>query len=137
MKPYSKDLRLKILAACDRGMPRREVARIFGVSEPTIRRYLRLRRQTGGVEPSLEPSPVPGPPALKGRALQERLPAQAKANPDLTLAEHCELFEETEGVGVSTATMSRAFERLGLPLKKSPSRPQNATRKSAKAGARG
>ncbi len=133
MKPYSKDLRLKILAACDRGMPRREVARIFGVSEPTIRRYLRLRRQTGGVEPS----PVPGPPALKGRALEERLPAQAKANPDLTLAEHCELFEETEGVEVSTATMSRAFERLGLPLKKSPSRPQNATKKSAKAGARG
>jgi transposase len=44
MKPYSKDLRLKVLAAVDRGMPRKEVARVFGVSEPTIRRYLRLRR---------------------------------------------------------------------------------------------
>ena len=51
MKPYSKDLRLRILAACDRGMPRKELSRIFGVSEPTIRRYLRLRRETGDVEP--------------------------------------------------------------------------------------
>jgi transposase len=133
MKPYSKDLRMRVLAAVDRGMPRAQAARIFGVSEPTIRRYLRLRRETGDVEPK----PVPGPPARKGRALEAALPAQAKANPNLTLAEHCELFEETEGVRVSTATMSRAFEQLGLPLKKSLSRPRSATRPRGGAGARG
>jgi transposase len=72
MKPYSKDLRLRVLAAVDRGMPKKEVARVFGVSEPTIRRYLRLRRETGNVEPK----PVPGPPARKRRALEEHLPAQ-------------------------------------------------------------
>ncbi len=116
MKPYSKDLRLRVLAAVDRGMPRAEAARIFGVSALTIRRYLRLRQQTGDVEPK----PVPGPPARKGAALEATLPAQVRANPDLTLAEHCELFEETEGVQVSTATISRAFKRLGLPLKKVP-----------------
>ena len=117
MKPYSKDLRLRVLAAVDRGMPRAEAARIFGVSAPTIRRYLRLRQQTGDVEPK----PVPGPPARKGAALEATLPAQVRANPDLTLAEHCELlFEESEGVRVSTATISRAFKRLGLPLKKVP-----------------
>src|SRR3712207_665875 len=116
MKPYSKDLRLRVLAAVDGGMPRKEVARVFGVSEPTIRRYLRLRRETGDVEAK----PVPGPPARKGAALEAALPAQAKANPDLTLEEHCELFEETQGVRVSSATMSRAFARLGLPLKKVP-----------------
>jgi transposase len=133
MKPYSKDLRLRVLAAVDRGMPRAEAARIFGVSAPTIRRYLRLRWETADVEPK----PVPGPPARKGRMLQERLPAQAKANPDLTLQEHCEFFEETEGVRVCTATMSRAFERLGLPLKKSPSRPQSATMPKGRSGAKG
>ena len=57
MKPYSKDLRMRVLAACERGMSRKEVSRIFGVSEPTIRRYLRLQRETGGVDPR----PVPGP----------------------------------------------------------------------------
>jgi transposase len=132
MKPYSKDLRLRVLAAVDRGMPRAQAARIFGVSVPTIRRYLRLRRETGDVEPK----PVPGPPALKGAVLETALPAQARANPDLTLAEHCELFEEAEGVGVSTATMSRAFEKLGLPLKKSPSRPPSGTRPKGRSGAR-
>jgi transposase len=114
MKPYSKDLRLRVLAAVDRGMARKEVVQIFGVSEPTIRRYLRLRRQTGDVEPK----PPTGPPARKGAALEAALPAQAEANPDLTLEEHCELFEEDSGVRVSSATMSRAFGRLGLPLKK-------------------
>ncbi len=113
-----------MLAAADRGMPRKEVAQVFGVSEPTIRRYLKLRRETGDVEPR----PVPGPPALKWEALEERLPAQAKANPDLTLAEHCELLEEESGMEVSTATMSRALKRLGLPLKKSRSRLPSATR---------
>ena len=130
MRPYSKDLRLRVLAACDRGMPRREVAHLFGVSEPTVRRYLRLRRETGDVEPK----PLPGPSARKGAALEEALPAQARTNPDLTLAEHCELFEKAHGVGVSTATMSRAFARLGLPLKKSPSRPPSATRPKGRAG---
>jgi transposase len=38
MKPYSKDLRLKVLAAVDRGMLRKEVAEVFGVSVPTIKR---------------------------------------------------------------------------------------------------
>ena len=115
MKPYSKDLRLRILAAGDRGMPRGEVSRIFGVSEPTIRRYLRLRRESGGVEPR----PVPGPPARKGRALEAVLPGQVSRNPDLTLEEHRELFEDEHGLEVSTATISRALKRLGLPLKKS------------------
>jgi transposase len=125
MKPYSKDLRVKVLAAVDRGMPRKEVARVFGVSEPTIRRYLRLRRETGDVEPK----PVPGPPARKREALEERLPAQVRLNPDLTLAEHCELFEEESGIEVSTATMSRSLKRLGLPLKKSRSRLPSETKK--------
>jgi transposase len=41
-------------------------------------------------------------------------------NPDLTLEEHCELFEEERDVAVSTASMSRALKDLGLPLKKRP-----------------
>jgi transposase len=130
MKPYSKDLRLRVLAAVDRGMPKKEVARVFGVSEPTIRRYLRLRRETDNVEPK----PVPGPLARKWEALEERLPAQVRLNPDLTLAEHCELFEEESGMVVSASIMSRAFKRLGLPLKKSRSRLPSETKRRGLAG---
>jgi transposase len=118
MRPYSKDLRLKVLAAVDRAMPKKEVVQIFGVSEPTIRRYLKLRRETGGTEPK----PVLGPEARKRGALEERLPAQVRLNSDLTLDEHCELFEKKSDMEVSTATMSRALKRLRLTLKKSRSR---------------
>ena len=117
MKPYSKDLRLSVLAAVDRGMPREEVAQTFGVSKPTIRRYLRLRRETGVVDPK----PPSGPPARKGRALEAALPSQVSRNPDLTLEEHCQAFEEDHGVKVSKATMCRANPCLagGWPLQKS------------------
>ncbi len=66
MKAYSKDLRLKVLAAVDRGMPRKEVARTFGTSLPSIKRWLERRRESGDVEPS----PIPGPPARKGAVLE-------------------------------------------------------------------
>ncbi len=58
---------------------------------------------------------------MKGRALREWLPSQLESNPDLTLREHCEAFEEETGVEVSEATMSRNIERLPgqWPLKKS------------------
>ena len=117
MNAYSKDLRLKVLAAVDRGIPRKEVADLFGVSLSTIKRWLGRRRQTGDVNTYK----IPGRPSVKGKALREWLPAQLKSNPDLTLAEHCEAFEEEGGVKVSEATMSRSIARVPgeWPLKKS------------------
>lgn len=117
MNAYSKDLRLKTLAAIDRGIPRKEVSKLFGVSLSTIKRWLKRRRQTGDVETMK----IPGRPSVKGKALREWLPRHLKSNPDLTLAEHCEAFEDEMGLEVSEATMSRNIARLpgGWPLKKS------------------
>ena len=117
MNAYSKDLRLKTLAAIDRGIPRKEVAQLFGVSLSTIKRWLKRRRQTGDVNIHK----IPGRPAVKGEALREWLPGHLKSNPDLTLSEHCEAFEDERGVEVSEATMSRNIARLPgrWPLKKS------------------
>ena len=117
MNAYSRDLRLKTLSAIDRGIPRKEVQDLFGLSRSTIKRWLTRRRQTGGVETMK----IPGRPALKGEALREWLPEHLKSNPDLTLREHCEAFEEERGVEVSQATMSRNIARLPgeWPLKKS------------------
>jgi transposase len=118
MNAYSKDLRLKTLAAIDRGIPRREVQELFGVSRSTIKRWLKRRRLTG----DLDIHKIPGRPSVKGQALRQWLPAHLKSNPDLTLREHCEAFSEERGVKVSEATMSRNIARLpgGWPLKKSP-----------------
>ncbi len=118
MKPYSKDLRLRVLAAVDAGRPREEVAKTFSVSVPTIKRWLKRRRETGDVEPKS----IPGRSPRKGVMLQQWLPEQLEANHDLTLEEHREAFEEELGEAVSTSTVGRAIARLpggGWPIKKS------------------
>jgi transposase len=118
MKPYSKDLRLRVLGAVDAGEPRQDVAKTFSVSMPTIKRWIKRRNNTGDVEPE----PIPGRPARKGAMLKEWLPEHLEANDDHTLEEHREAFEEHFGEGVSTSTIGRAISALpdgGWPLKKS------------------
>lgn len=118
MKPYSKDLRLRVLAAVDAGTPREEVAKTFSVSMPTIKRWLKRRRETGDVQPK----PIPGRPSRKGALLQSWLPKHLQANDDLTLEEHRGAFEEEFGQRVSTSTIGRALAALpdgGWPIKKS------------------
>jgi transposase len=118
MKPYSKDLRLRVLSAVDAGNPREEVAKTFSVSMPTIKRWLRRRKETGDVKPK----PIPGRPSRKGVMLKEWLPNHLEANDNLTLEEHREAFEEEFEQRVSTSTMGRAIASMahgGWPLKKS------------------
>jgi transposase len=103
------------MAALERGERRRDVAERFAVSMPTITRWVRRRRETGG----LAPKPVPGPPAVKLAALRAALPARLTERADATLADQCAWWREQSGVQVSTATMSRALTRLGWTRKKS------------------
>jgi transposase len=118
MKPYSKGPRSRVLAAVDAGSPREQVAKTFSVSVPTVKRWLKRRRETGDVEPK----PIPGRPSRKGAMLQRWLPKQPEANHDLTLEEHREAFEEEFGEEISTFTVGRAISGLpdgGWPIKKS------------------
>jgi transposase len=118
MKPYSKDLRLRVLGAVDAGTPREQVAKTFSVSMPTIKRWLKRRRETADVQPRA----IPGRPLRKGAMLKESLPKHLEANDDLTLEEHRQAFEEEFGEEVSTSTIGRAIAGLpdgGWPLKKS------------------
>jgi transposase len=126
MNAYSHDLRLKVLDAIDRGIPRREVVRTFGVSMPTLERYLRRRRQTGDLAPKPSPGRTPSILATLGerRALWEQL----EENDEATLERHCELWEERGGARVSLATMSRAVRKLGWSFKKSRWVPPSGTK---------
>ena len=106
-----------MLSAVDAGRPREELAKIFSVSMPTIKRWLRRRRESGDVEPK----PIPARPSRKGAMLKEWLPKHLEVNDDLTLEEHREAFEEEFGQTISTSTMGRAIADLpdgGWPLKK-------------------
>src|SRR5215210_3117841 len=116
MKPYSKDLRLRVLSAVDSGSPREQVVKTFSVSMPTIKRWIKRRRESGDVEPK----PIPGRPSRKGAMLQSWLPKHLQANDDLTLEDHRQAFEEHFGEAVSTSTIGRAIAGLpdgGWPIK--------------------
>jgi transposase len=76
------------------------------------------------------PKVIPGRPPKKVGPLQVELVAQLQAHDDLRLEEHCQLWEQTQGVQVSPATMSRAIKRLGWTRKKRRWQPANAVSKS-------
>ncbi|GCE18184.1 IS630 transposase-related protein [Dictyobacter kobayashii] len=114
MRAYSYDLRQRILRAVDQRKPRAEIMKTFAVSRSTIKRYLKLRRETGDVKPKA----ILGCPSKKGAALHAGLLPHLEAHPDATLAEHCQFWEATHGIEVSSATMSRAITRLNWTRKK-------------------
>ena len=63
MKAYSQDLRERVVKAVDQGLSQTEIVKLFGVSSATIKRYVKLRRETG----SLAPRVIPGRPKRKMR----------------------------------------------------------------------
>ena len=116
MKAYSQDLRIRVLDAVDGGLAQAEVARLFGVSTPTIVRWRRRRRETG----SLAVSVRRGPPGPKRAALVAGLLPRLAGHPDATLEQHRTWWREATGVDVSPATLSRVITRdLGWTRKKS------------------
>jgi transposase len=127
MNAYSLDLRLKVLDATDRGISRSEVVRTFGVSMPTLERYLRRRRQGG----DLAPKPSPGRTPSICATVEERrmLWEQLEENNEATLERHCELWEGKGKARVSVSTMSRAVRRLGWTFKKSRWVPPSETKR--------
>jgi transposase len=133
MNAYSLDLRLKVLDAVDRGIPRKEVVRTFGVSMPTLERYLRRRKRSGDLAPRPSPGRTPSvcATAEERRALWEQL----EGNREATLERHCELWEKERKVRVSVSTMSRAVRRLGWTFKKSRREPPSGTKKREVLGA--
>src|SRR5947209_228955 len=113
MRPYSLDLRERILAAVDHHDGSiRWIARIFRVSPSFIVRLLQRRRATGTLAP--EPHRGGPPPALGPDDL-ERLAALVGEQPDATL----EQLKQRGGFSCSLKTLWYALDRLGLTRKKS------------------
>ena len=109
---YSMDLRLKVLAATDRGESEASVARRFEIGVRTVRRYKRRRRETGSVTPLK--TGVKGPTKLTpadDRVMRE----QVAAKPGITARQLIPLLS----VEVAQCTVCRRLKKLGLTLKKS------------------
>jgi transposase len=112
MKPLSNDLRQRILAAVDRREgSRRQLAVRFSVNVSTITRLLKLRSQTGAVDP--RPHAGGTEPALDQKRL-ERLRKLVEQTPDATLEQH----RQSLGISGSIMIVWRGLEKLGITRKK-------------------
>lgn len=118
-KPYSADLRERVLVTCERAvLSRAEIARRFQLSEATVYNWLRQLREedrrtakphAGGPQPKIDPT--------GGHDVLRDLVAEDNA---ATLAEYVEHFFERTGRRVSRAVMCQTLKALGLRRKKDP-----------------
>ena len=113
---YSVDLRERVVAAFDRaGMTDQEAAALFKIGEATVRRWKRLKRETGELERR------PGGGGNPARVAPERydvVRAILKERPDLTDQEVAWEFHRRTGRSVSRSSMNRVLLKLALTRKK-------------------
>ena len=112
MKALSNDLRERILAAFDRheGSYRKLAVR-FSVNVSTITKLLKLRRETGSIEPRPHAGGVE--PILDAKSLK-RLRRLVEKTPDATL----EQLKQGLGISGSIMIVWRGLEKLGITRKK-------------------
>ena len=123
MKPYSLDLRQRVVAAAESGVHTiAEVADLFGVGQTFVKKMLRLHRQGE----SLEPGHGGGAPAALNKEHQKVLRAAVQRQPDATLGELKEQLALQCQITVSEATICRQLQVLNLPRKKRVFKPVNA-----------
>ena len=117
-KPYSQDLRDRVIDAVKRGrLSRRAAGRRYEVSESVAIKWLeRLERQG-----SREPVGHGGHRASKLMPHRDFLEAARAEKSDITLQALCDRLSAERGVKADTSMMSRFFRKIGVTVKKRPS----------------
>jgi transposase len=116
-RPYSRDLRERVVGAVESGVSRRKAAAVFGVGIATVIEWMRVWRNSG----RLEAKPMGGD--HNSRLKEERvwLLERIAAAPDLTLEEiRAELAARGKPVGYGTVW--RFFAAEGISFKKNRAR---------------
>ena len=104
---YSQRLRDRVLAACDHGIPTKQVADVFAVSPAWVRRVKQRRRESG----ELTPRPLGG--RRRWKIDRERLAELVREHTDAT-------FEELRailGVECAESAIRTALKKLGFTYK--------------------
>ena len=126
MKPYSQDLRERIIAALETGQDAQpEIAENFGVSLSFVEKLWHRWRQTGSCAALARAGGKP-------RTLQDDaalIGAEVAKQPDVSLTELCQRVAGAGGATASPSMMGRELQRLNLPRKKSLSMTPSGTRR--------
>ena len=122
-RPYSSDLRARVVAAVDDGATRWEAAERFGVSVATAVRWHQAWRQTG----TIAAKPIGGSRSPLDDHAQEII-ALIEEQRDWTLDEFVTAMHQRRIPGSRTA-LFRFLERHGITFKKSPARQRTGARR--------
>ena len=115
MKAYSEDLRKKVVQAVhQRGMPKSQAARLFGISLSSVKRYSRLASQGE----SLTPKKGGGRPPKADEATKKLLEEDIRRRPAATVAQRRRFLEDFAGKTLSEPTLRRLLKRMGFSRKK-------------------
>lgn len=115
-KPYSMDLRERVIAAIESGASTGKAAQRFAIGKATAGAWSRLKRATGGVKP-----PKQGKP--RGSVLDTHADfifGLIKDRRDITLKEIAERVAAERGVRVVATAVWKFLDRHGLTHKKRP-----------------
>ena len=115
-KPYSMDLRERVVTYVEAGHSCRAASRLFGVSASTAVRLAAAQRERGDVSPKLQGRA----PGLAGKLAGHRafLLEIVRAEPDITLKELAGALLEAHGLKVQLSSLHRALQRAGYSYKK-------------------
>src|SRR3984957_14082253 len=110
-KPYSQDLRDRVIDAVERGeMSRRAAARRYEISESVAIKWLERFERDGSREPI-------GHGGHRASKLMPHRDARTEKT-DITLSALCDRLLCERGVKSDSSMMSRFFRRLGVTFKK-------------------
>lgn len=118
MRPLSQDLRLRIIAARERGEGTGEVCRRFGVSRKSVERFWKQHRLTGACQPKQIGGYRRSRLEKHDRTLHRWLHEQS----DLTLAELQQRCRQELNVGIGLTALWHRLKKLGLSYKKNHAR---------------
>lgn len=116
-RPYSEDLRERVVAAVDGGMSRRRAASVFGVGISTVVHWVRRWRDSGSVAAKA----MGGDHSSRLTGERAWLLGRIEAVPDLTLEEIRRELQE-RGLNVGYGTVWRFYAAEGISFKKNRAR---------------
>lgn len=112
-KPYSEDLRERVVTAVGSGLSRRQVAGLFDVGISTVIRWVQRLHATG----SFSAKPMGGDHRSRLTGARTWILERIAAAPDLTIEELRDELRE-RGVIVGYGTVWRFFAREAITFKK-------------------
>ena len=113
MKPYSEDLRTRIVKAVEEGISKSAAARLFGVSLSSVKRYVKISNRGD----SLTPRKGGGRPPKTNQTTKKLLEEDVKERPAATISERRRFLERTSGKSLSDSTVRRLLKRMGFSQK--------------------